>query len=365
MKKKLPKYLYIAGARPNFMKIFPLLLEGRRHASARQILVHTGQHYDKEMSAIFFKQFHLPQPQYSLAVGSWPHGKQTGQILERVEKVIEKERPDLVIVVGDVNSTLAGALAAAKLEIPVAHVEAGLRSFDWSMPEEINRVLTDRLAQFLFIHSPEAKTNLIREGISPKKIHFVGNIMIDTLRLTRPQWHSRKFWKKLGLRRQNYFLLTLHRPNNVDEKKTLEDFLTTLEKLQRMAPVVFPAHPRTLASLRRFSLLKKIKRMPRLHFCAPIGYFENLSLMEGAAGVLTDSGGIQEESTYLGIPCLTLRPSTERPVTVNQGTNLVVNLNRSRILSAAEKILSGNWKNKSTPQLWDGRTASRIWKILE
>lgn len=365
MKSRLPKFLYIAGARPNFMKVFPLLVEGHRRRSAHQVLVHTGQHYDREMSAIFFKQFGLRPPDYSLSVGSGLHGQQTGRILERAEKVLIEERPDLVLVVGDVNSTLAGALAAAKLGIPVAHVEAGLRSFDWSMPEEINRVLTDRIADFLLIPSLDARKNLRREGIFPKKIHFVGNIMIDTLRLTRPRWKPLQHWKKLQLPRSGYFLLTLHRPNNVDQKETLEYFLGTLEKLQRIAPVVFPAHPRTRRAIRRFSLGSKLEKMPHLHFSKPIGYWENLSLMEGAAGVLTDSGGMQEESTFLGVPCLTLRPCTERPVTVAEGTNLVVNLDRTKILTAAELILASSWKKSRIPARWDGQTAQRIWSLLE
>lgn len=360
MKQK--KILFIAGARPNFMKLFPLLVAGKK--KLQQVWVHTGQHYDKEMSELILRQFQLPKPKYHLNVGSGTHAVQTALVLKRLDKILDKEKPDCVGVVGDVNSTLASALAATKKGIPVAHVEAGLRSFDRTMPEEINRLLTDQIADFLFIPSKEARKNLIREGVSQKKIYFVGNIMIDTLRLTRPQWEPLKFWNRFGLKKGGYFLLTLHRPNNVDHKAGLSHFLKILDKTQQKIPVLFPAHPRTQMALKRFGLLKQLKKMKQLHFMNPIGYFETINLMSGACGVLTDSGGMQEESTYLKIPCLTLRSSTERPVTVSHGTNVVVGMNEKRILAEIDLILSRKRNRSQIPPLWDGKTASRIISIL-
>jgi len=365
MKKKRTKILYVAGARPNFMKIFPLLLEGKRSPTLNQVWVHTGQHYDPEMTSLFFRQFQLPREKYRLKVGSGSHAEQTARVLERFDKVLLKENPDWVVVVGDVNSTLAATLAAVKRHIPVAHVEAGLRSFDRTMPEEINRLLTDQIADLLFIPSQDAKKNLLKEGVDPKKICFVGNIMIDALRLTRPQWKTLNYWEKLELKPKNYFLLTLHRPHNVDLKLRLSAFLNTLNKIQQKIPVVFPIHPRTQASIRRFSFQKRLKQMKNLHLVPPHGYFQNMSLMSQAAGVLTDSGGMQEECTYLHVPCLTLRPCTERPITVTQGTNRVVDLDEEKILKETDKILSGRGKNSQIPLLWDGKTASRILKIFK
>lgn len=356
--------LYVVGARPNFMKLFPLLIAGKGSKKLRQTWVHTGQHYHPDMTDIFFDQFRIPNPKHHLSVGSGPHGQQTGRVLERFEKVIFKEKPDLVGVVGDVNSTLAAALAAVKLKIPVAHVEAGLRSFDRNMPEEINRMLTDQIADYLFIPSLDARKNLIREGIDPKKIYFVGNIMIDTLKKTKPEWGTLKFWDKFSLKRKKYLLLTLHRPDNVDHKDALFGFLKTLKTVQEKIPVVFPVHPRTRAALKRFKGENKLKQMRQLLAVKPQGYFENISLMAGAAGVLTDSGGMQEEATYLKVPCLTLRPSTERPVTVTKGTNQIVHLDSKKILSGVNRIVAGKNKKSQVPRLWDGRTAERILRIL-
>ncbi len=359
------KILYVAGTRPNFMKIFPLLLAGKKNKNLEQAWIHTGQHYDPFMTSVFIKQFGLPKPKYSLKVGSGSHGQQTGRVLEEIDKILDKEKPDILAVVGDVNSTLASALAAAKKGILVAHVEAGLRSYDRDMPEEINRVLTDQISDFLLIPSKDAIKNLTREGIDRKKVHFVGNIMIDSLKLMKPQWDPLQFWKKLNQTKKNYFLLTLHRPSNVDQKKTLSHFLDILNQIQKQIPVVFPIHPRTEQTLKKFSLLKKIQSFKNVSMIKPSGYLETISLLSGAKGILTDSGGMQEESTILGVPCLTLRENTERPITVRQGTSEIVGLDKKKILSLTNKICANKWKKRTIPPLWDGKTAKRILKIFE
>jgi len=356
--------MYVVGARPNFMKLFPLLIAGKGNKKIRQTWVHTGQHYHPDMTDIFFDQFKIPNPKHHLSVGSGLHGQQIGRVLERFEKVLVKEKPDLVGVVGDVNSTLAATLAAVKLRIPVAHVEAGLRSFDRNMPEEINRMLTDQISEYLFIPSMDARKNLIREGVNPKKIYFVGNIMIDTLKKTKPEWGPLRYWEKLSLKKKKFLLLTLHRPDNVDHRDVLFGFLKTLRAVQEKIPVVFPIHPRTRAALKRFKCEKKLQQMKQLLTIKPQGYFENISLMAGAAGILTDSGGMQEEATYLRVPCLTLRPSTERPITVSKGTNQIVHLNPKKILFSIDRIVSGKIKKSQIPPLWDGQTAQRILRIL-
>jgi UDP-N-acetylglucosamine 2-epimerase (non-hydrolysing) len=364
------KLVSAVGARPNFMKIAPVIraIDKRNSASSGElieyVLVHTGQHYDYEMSQVFFQDLKLPQPDLHLGVGSGSHGEQTGRVMIEFEKVLLKERPDLVIVVGDVNSTLAAALAAAKLHIPVAHVEAGLRSYDRSMPEEINRLLTDAVADYLFTHSPDADENLRKEGIPPQKIFLVGNVMIDSLLFHRDKASRRPVLSKLGLAKGDYALLTLHRPSNVDDKPSLIRIINALRQIAQRVPIAFPAHPRTRKSIDEFKLGKLLEGQPIL-LVEPLGYLDFLKLEMNAKLVMTDSGGVQEETTALGIPCLTLRDTTERPITVSQGTNTLVGNDSSRIVEEAFRILDGKGKKGSCPELWDGKAAERIVSVLK
>jgi UDP-N-acetylglucosamine 2-epimerase (non-hydrolysing) len=356
---KIKKLLIVGGTRPNFIKISALFRELRKYPQAFQLLlVHTGQHYDYRMSAIFFKELDLPEPDIYLRVGSGTHSQQTARIMAAFEKVCLRQKPDLVVVVGDVNSTVACAVVAAKLSIPLAHVEAGLRSFDRTMPEEINRIVTDAFSDFLFITEENARKNLFREGIDIKKIFFVGNTMIDTLKRFLPKA------RRIGFRRKNYALVTLHRSVNVDYRAILKKNLKILEKIAQKIPVVFPLHPRTKKQMEEFGL-KKYFKIPGLKITAPLGYLDFLNLMTGARLVLTDSGGIQEETTVLGIPCLTLRKNTERPVTIAEGTNVLVGDNYDKIMAAVEQVLSGNYKKGRIPKFWDGRAARRIVRVLK
>jgi UDP-N-acetylglucosamine 2-epimerase (non-hydrolysing) len=349
--------LYVVGARPNFMKVAPVFHEVRaRLPSVRQIIVHTGQHYDREMSDVFVEELGLPKPDYDLGVGSGGHGAQTGRALERLEPVLEREQPAVVVVVGDVNSTLAGALAAAKLELPVAHVEAGLRSFDRTMPEEINRVLVDQISRWCFIHSPEAEENLLREGVPAEHIHFVGNTMIDSLVRLRPMLARSDIHRRLGVERGRYALVTLHRPQLVDGP-LLDRALASLERLSRKLPVVFPMHPRTRARIGFQSLDS------RLLLIEPVGYLDFLSLQSTAAAVVTDSGGVQEESTFLGVPCFTLRETTERPITVERGTNRLLGLEVERI-EEVPRLLEEDSCSTEAPGGWEGLAAGRIVDVL-
>jgi UDP-N-acetylglucosamine 2-epimerase (non-hydrolysing) len=370
------RILVVAGARPNFVKIAPLMeqLAARRASGVETLLVHTGQHYDEAMSRLFFDQLGIPRPDVNLEVGSGAHGQQTGEVLARIEPVLLEWKPDVVVVVGDVNSTLAAALAAAKLHIPVAHVEAGLRSFDRSMPEETNRVLTDALADFLFVSEPSGVENLRREGVAESKIHLVGNVMIDSLRKFRELARGSCALRDLRLlagdgKARRYALLTLHRPANVDDATTLRPLLECLAEIAREVPILFPAHPRTQERIERFGLGGLVRTVWQsddagMLLCPPVGYLEFLHLESEAVLVLTDSGGIQEETTVLGVPCLTLRESTERPITVTEGTNTLVGNHPTRIRAAARAILAGNGKQGRTPALWDGRAAERIVSLL-
>jgi len=354
------KIMVIAGARPNFIKIAPLMTALAEVRGCIPLLVHTGQHYDAGMSDVFFQELQIPRPMYTLGVGSGSHGAQTARVMLAFEPLLQQEHPDWVVVVGDVNSTLACALTAAKQEVPVAHVEAGLRSFDRTMPEEINRQLTDAVSELLFIPSAEAHVNLQREGIAVAKIHLVGNIMIDTLRQYETVARARHTCASYGLQAGNYALVTLHRPSNVDDPERLQGLLRMLVCLQARLPVLFPAHPRTQARLQAWDV-----ELPQgLRLCNPVGYLDFLSLMADARLVLTDSGGVQEETTALGVPCLTLRENTERPVTVTYGTNLVVGTDPDRILAAIERVLASDPGPGRLPPLWDGKTAPRIAHIL-
>lgn len=353
--------LTVAGARPNFMKIAPLLHELRARDSFEAFLVHTGQHYDAAMSESFFRDLGIPEPDLNLEVGSGTHGAQTAQVLERMEQVLMERRPDAVLVVGDVNSTVAASMAAVKLGIPVGHVEAGLRSFDRDMPEEINRLLTDVISEWLFVTEPAGVENLRREGIPDAKIHLVGNVMIDTLKTHLDRARELDTLERLGLTAGGYAALTLHRPSNVDDPEALRSLFAVLEEIHERIPVVFPVHPRTRASIAR--LLEG--EPPRLNLIDPLGYLDFLRLMADARLVLTDSGGIQEETTVLGVPCLTLRENTERPVTVTEGTNTIVGTDPATIRAEADKILAGDARPGRIPEGWDGRAAARIVDVLE
>jgi UDP-N-acetylglucosamine 2-epimerase (non-hydrolysing) len=358
----MTKFLLVAGARPNFMKIAPLWreLQARRDL-CRTLLVHTGQHYDKNMSQVFFDDLGLPRPDLYLGVGSGSHAVQTAKIMVEFEKVCQEHVPNCVVVVGDVNSTLACAITAKKLWIPVAHVEAGLRSRNWRMPEEVNRIVTDALADYLFTPSRDADQNLLREGAPPAGIHFVGNIMIDSLISARERAKDRAVASRFGLAPQGYGLATLHRPHNVDDEATLVRLLKTIVELDY--PVIFPVHPRTRKMLDAcWSGVARESARERLQMADPLPYFDFVNLMLNARFVLTDSGGIQEETTYLGIPCLTLRPQTERPVTVTEGTNELVTADS--LPAAAKRILANQWKRGKIPELWDGKTAGRIADVL-
>jgi UDP-N-acetylglucosamine 2-epimerase (non-hydrolysing) len=356
------RVLAVAGARPNFMKIAPLMHEFKaRSGRFDPILVHTGQHYDKAMSDSFFRDLGIPEPDVNLGVGSGSHAVQTAQVLIKIEELLIERRPHVVLVVGDVNSTLAATLAAIKLHIPVAHVEAGLRSWDREMPEELNRILTDSVSQWLFTTEAVAAENLAREGVSEEKVHFVGNVMIDTLMTHREQAQKLGTARRLGLESKKYVVLTLHRPSNVDSPEQLRRLFEVLGKLNQELPVVFPAHPRTTKAIEQH--LGGFK--PDLHMTGPLGYLDFLSLMTDAQMVLTDSGGIQEETTALGVPCLTLRDSTERPVTVSEGTNTIVGTDPSEIEKAIEKLRAFPVTKQRQPALWDGNAAARIVDILE
>jgi UDP-N-acetylglucosamine 2-epimerase (non-hydrolysing) len=366
------KILNVVGARPNFVKVAPLLREMRRYPSIVPLLVHTGQHYDAAMSGQFFAELEIEPPQFNLGVGSGSHATQTAEVMRRLEPILDSLAPDLVLVVGDVNSTLAAALTAVKLGIPIAHVEAGLRSFDRTMPEEINRLLTDAIAQLLFVTEESGRQNLLREGIGPEKIHFVGNVMIDALQAFRPGWERSSIFDRLGLDAGHpYGVLTLHRPSNVDDPVTLIGFLDALGELARHLPLVFPLHPRVKAMLLRQGYV--FRTMPDageprsgkgITYLDPLNYLDFVALVSRARLVLTDSGGVQEETTILGVPCLTLRETTERPVTVTQGTNRVIGTTPERMVDEALRTLDHPPRPSGPPPLWDGRASERIVKIL-
>lgn len=355
----------VVGARPNFMKVAPLMREYAGFpGQIRATLVHTGQHYDDGMSSVFFSELKIPEPDFWFGVGSGSHATQTAEIMKHFEKVVSDLHPDLVLVVGDVNSTLAASLVAAKMCIPVAHVEAGLRSKDRTMPEEINRIVTDSLSDFLFTTSRDANVNLIREGVDEKKIHFVGNTMIDTLSIMKPLLDSSTIAQDLGLQEGPYAYMTLHRPSNVDNRETLAGICEAVLELQKSIRMVWPLHPRTRKMLASFNLLTLLENAEGITLCEPVGYLDSLRLMAHASFVLTDSGGIQEETTVLGIPCLTLRENTERPVTVLEGTNEVIGSRREVVLQKSRRLLAGEKRLGRIPELWDGHASKRIVQIL-
>lgn len=362
------KVINVVGARPNFMKIAPIIAAMNRFPGAiEHLLVHTGQHYDARMSKVFFADLGLPQPDINLGVQSGSHAEQTAAIMVRFEKICQSWQPDLVVVVGDVNSTLACSLTAKKMGIKVAHVEAGLRSRDMTMPEEINRLLTDALADFLFTTDRLASSNLQQENIAAEKIFFVGNVMIDTLLKHRQQAAALSLCTNLGLQKKSYGIVTLHRPANVDNKSVLEDILAGLQQLAYALPLVFPVHPRTRQRIEDFRLLEYCSvgdNAGGLWLTEPFGYLEFLHLVLNSRMVLTDSGGLQEETTVLGIPCLTLRPNTERPITCQQGTNRVIGSRSVDLLAAAGQLLKTDPPEHLIPEKWDGRAADRIVDII-
>jgi len=365
----MKKLCCIVGARPNFMKIAPIMRQlAKRVENIDSMLVHTGQHYDEVMNSLFFQQLAIPEPDVHLEVGSSSHAIQTAEIMKRFEPVIEKEKPNAILVVGDVNSTIACSLVAAKQGVRIIHVEAGLRSFDRTMPEEINRILTDQLSDLLFITEKDAENNLNAEGIPSDKIHFVGNVMIDTLLHTLNETES----ESIIFQRHNitlpsinnsYGLVTLHRPSNVDDPETLHGLLDTLNLISEKIPLIFPVHPRTAQRIYKTNL-NEILNKGRIIAMEPLGYLELLGLMRNAKLVLTDSGGIQEETTALGVPCITLRENTERPITLTHGTNTLVGTNRRKILDVADDILINGGKTGRIPEAWDGHAANRIVEII-
>ncbi len=357
------KVLHVVGARPNFMKIAPVMHEmSKDPAGFQQVLVHTGQHYDANMSQVFFDELGLPRPDINLHVGSASHAAQTARIMEAFEPVLLQERPDWVLVPGDVNSTLACALVSAKLGYRVAHLEAGLRSFDRSMPEEINRVLTDQISYLLFTTERDAGGNLLREGVEQSSIHFVGNVMIDTLVRLLPQAEAR--WPHLCdvYDLDRYTLVTVHRPSNVDDADGRREIVQALNDISKRIPIVFPMHPRTLQRFEQDPSLPTLAS--QVHVIDPLGYLDFLALQRHAALVITDSGGVQEETTYLGVPCLTVRPNTERPITIEQGTNRLVETEHGAIVRAAEEALATDARDRKGPEMWDGRAAERVVDVL-
>ncbi|MCU1289218.1 MAG: UDP-N-acetylglucosamine 2-epimerase [Acidobacteria bacterium] len=360
------KILNVVGARPNFMKIAPIQREMlRRENDFTPLIVHTGQHYDAAMSDSFFVDLGIPAPDYHLEVGSASHAVQTARIMTAFEPVVLREKPDWVLVVGDVNSTIACALVCSKLGVKIAHVEAGLRSRDRSMPEEINRILTDSISDLLLTTSQDADENLRREGVPAEKINFVGNVMIDSLFYSLELAKKSAVRENLGLKENRYAVTTLHRPSNVDEAGVFENLLDALSRVSEHLPVIFPAHPRTKANIAKFGFAEKVENSG-IKLIDPLGYLDFLRLYSGARLVLTDSGGLQEETTALGVPCLTLRENTERPITIEMGTNVLVGTDSGKITNAAFRILSGETvsENKKIPPLWDGRAAERICNSL-
>jgi UDP-N-acetylglucosamine 2-epimerase (non-hydrolysing) len=348
--------LHVVGARPNFMKAAPVLHALRRRLGVRQTLVHTGQHYDRNLSDVFFSQLEIPVPDVNLGVGSGTHARQTADIMSGIEPVLVERKPDMVLVYGDVNSTVAAALVCSKLRIPVAHVEAGLRSFDRTMPEEVNRIVTDRLADVLFTPSEDGDENLLREGVAPEKIHRVGNVMIDSLVRLLPA----AIQCPMNGLPDRFALVTLHRPSNVDDSETLKSILESLLTVNEQLDVVFPVHPRTRTRIAQFGI-----GIDKLHLLEPVPYIEFLALQKRAMVVITDSGGIQEETTYLQVPCLTVRSNTERPITVTMGTNILVGQDSRKLAFELSAILEGRAKRGSVPPLWDGKAGDRIADVLQ
>ncbi|MFA5012153.1 MAG: UDP-N-acetylglucosamine 2-epimerase (non-hydrolyzing) [Ignavibacteria bacterium] len=372
-RRMVKKIISVVGARPNFMKMAPLHKELMKHKK-RVIhkIVHTGQHYDKHLSDIFFKQLGLPKPHINLGVGSGSHAEQTAETMVKFEKIVMNEKPDLVLVYGDVNSTLAASIVCSKIlqngnSVPVAHVEAGLRSFDRTMPEEINRIVTDSISNYLFVPEEDGMLNLKKSGADSRSVFFVGNIMIDSLTGYLMDAKKSKIHDELCLTKKNYALVTLHRPSNVDSKKNFIKILNILKDINRLSPdtdVVFPVHPRTLKMVEKFGLYVKLEAIRNLVITQPIGYIDFLALINSARFVITDSGGIQEETSFLNIPCLTLRANTERPITIKHGSNVLCGSDSKLILNELKKIFSGKFKRTKKLKYYDGKTAGRIVNVI-
>ena len=358
------KLINVCGARPNFMKIAPLMRAYRSCPGIQPLLVHTGQHYDEKMSKLFFEELEIPRPDINLEVGSGSHAQQTATIMQRFEPVVAEHKPDAVLVVGDVNSTIACALVAAKMGVQVYHVEAGLRSFDRTMPEEINRLLTDSISDLLFVSEPSGLDNLRVEGVPAERVHFVGNVMIDTLERCRDRAAQSDVLERLGLAPREYVLVTLHRPASVDHPDVLAGLLGVLDQVQREYPVVFPIHPRTRKAIEADHLAPLVAGMKQLKLLDPLGYLDFMRLTSQARVVMTDSGGIQEETTILGVPCLTMRENTERPATITHGTNKLVGMDPQRILAAYREVRDTAPGTARRPEKWDGRAAERIAEVI-
>ena len=361
----MKRILNIVGARPNFMKIAPIHTQMQQTDSIEPILIHTGQHYDERMSTFFFDDLGMPKPDAFLGVGSGSHAEQTARVMVEFEKVCQKYNPDLVLVVGDVNSTMACSITAKKLWIPVAHVEAGLRSFDREMPEEINRLATDAISDILFVSERNGEINLKNEGVDPDKMHYVGNVMIDSLIHFMEKAEQSTVLKDQNLQENGFVLVTLHRPSNVDNAEQFAKILDAFDTISKEIPIVFPIHPRAQKNLETFGLAEKAAAMNNLLLLPPLGYLDFIQLEKKCRFVITDSGGLQEETTYLGKPCLTVRENTERPITVQIGTNEIVGSDMEKLTRYARNILAGDWKKGEIPKYWDGKTADRIVKILD
>jgi UDP-N-acetylglucosamine 2-epimerase (non-hydrolysing) len=357
------KILHVAGARPNFIKIASVIRACNQEPDIKSILVHTGQHYSAAMSKAFFDELEIPKPDINLEVGSASHAQQTAEIMKRFEPVVLEHKPDAILVVGDVNSTVACVLVAVKLGIKTIHVEAGLRSFDRSMPEEVNRVLTDAVSEILFVTEPSGVTNLRNEGVDDSKVHFVGNVMIDTLERNRTKAAGSAILDKLGLSAGRYGVMTLHRPSNVDNIQVFSRILDAMEHIQKQIKLVFPVHPRTFNNLRSNGAGARLDSLENIVTTDPMGYLDFLKLMSESKVVITDSGGMQEETTILGIPCLTIRENTERPVTIIEGTNRLVGTNTENIIAGYEDSMKSSCK-KSRPKYWDGKASDRIVQVL-
>jgi UDP-N-acetylglucosamine 2-epimerase (non-hydrolysing) len=360
----MKRILNVVGARPNFMKIAPIHREMQKNGNIAPHIIHTGQHYDEKMSKLFFNDLHMPKPDEFLGVGSGSHAEQTAKVMLEFEKVCKKYSPDLVVVVGDVNSTLACSIVASKLWIPVAHVEAGLRSFDRKMPEEINRIVTDSVSDLLFISEPNGKINLKNEGVNPDKMHFVGNVMIDSLINFLKVANQSEIMNQLDLTENNFVLVTLHRPSNVDDEGNCRRILEALITISEEIKVVFPIHPRTQKNIEKLGLDKNLEGINNICFTPPLGYLDFIKLEAKCKFVITDSGGLQEETTYLGKPCLTVRENTERPITIQIGTNEMVGTDMDLLIKYSTQILNDNWKAGKIPDYWDGKTAERIVKVI-
>ncbi len=361
----MKKVMLVCGARPNFMKISPIIQAIEKSGKLGYYLVHTGQHYDEKMSGAFFEELGIPHPHIDLGVGSGSHAEQTAKIMIEFEKICMLEKPDLVLVVGDVNSTMACTIVAKKLWVPVAHVEGGLRSHDMRMPEEINRMVTDAITDLFFTTDPDANENLRKEGVRESRIHFAGNVMLDTLRTNISRASESKILERLGLKSKEYAFLTMHRPSNVDDQSVLSGLIGAFEYIEKKIKLVFPAHPRTLGRLEAFGLMDRIRNMKNLVITEPLGYLDMLQVNKHSFFALTDSGGLQEETTVLGIPCITMRENTERPITVEIGTSELVGSDPEKIRNAVDRIMAGHWKKGSLPEGWDGKASERIVKELE